>query len=66
MSTIILLKRLKQSWNVCQQMNIKLGIRADRRPAGEHERRFNTPQVNEVAVVISGGGFHQRDIVIQR
>jgi hypothetical protein len=41
-------------------------IRADRRPAGEHERRFNAPPVDEVAVVISGYEFHQWDIVIQR
>jgi hypothetical protein len=44
----------------------KVVIRADRLPAGEHERRFNAPKVDEVAVVILGDEFHQRDIVIQR
>jgi hypothetical protein len=44
----------------------KVVIRADGRAAGEHERRFNALQVDEVVVVISGDEFHQRDIVIQR
>jgi hypothetical protein len=44
----------------------KIVIRADRRPAGEHERRFNAPQVDEVAAVTSGDGSHKRDIISQR
>jgi hypothetical protein len=44
----------------------KVVIREDRRPADEHERRFNAPQVDEVAVVISGDEFHQWDMVSQR
>ena len=44
----------------------KVVIRADRRPVGEHERRFNSPQVNEVAVVVSVDEFDQRDIIIQK
>lgn len=41
-------------------------IRADRRPPDEHERRFNAPQVDEVAVVVTGDAYDQRDIVIQK
>jgi hypothetical protein len=44
----------------------KVVIRADRPLAGEHERRFNAPHVDEFTMVISGDEFHQRDIVIQR
>jgi hypothetical protein len=33
----------------------KLVMKADRRPPGEHERHFNVPEVDEVAVVISWG-----------
>lgn len=44
----------------------KLVIRADRRPPGEHERRFNAPEVDDVAVVISGDDCDRRDIVIQK
>jgi hypothetical protein len=43
----------------------KVVIRTDQRPAGEYERRFNAPRVDEVAVVILGDEFHQRDIAIQ-
>ncbi|RCN34815.1 hypothetical protein ANCCAN_19329 [Ancylostoma caninum] len=44
----------------------KVVIRADKRPAGEHERRFNAPTVNEVAVVIVGEDVDRRDIIIQK
>lgn len=44
----------------------KIVIRADRRPVGEHERRFNAPLNNEVAVVIVGDEFQSRDIVLRR
>lgn len=44
----------------------KIIIRADKRPIGEHERRFNAPQVNEVAVVMVDNESSFRDIVVQR
>ena len=44
----------------------KIVIRADKRPAGQHERRFNAPQTNEVAVVIVDNECSRRDIIIQR
>ncbi|CAE1312628.1 unnamed protein product [Acanthosepion pharaonis] len=40
-------------------------IDADRRPHGEHERRFNAPACNEVAAVIHGEEHNNRDIVIR-
>ncbi|CAE1312479.1 unnamed protein product [Acanthosepion pharaonis] len=40
-------------------------IDADRRPHGEHERRFNAPACNEVAEVIHGEEHNRRDIVIR-
>lgn len=46
--------------------NYKVVIRADKRPIGEHERRFNAPQVNEIAVVIVDSEYDRRDIIIQR
>ncbi|UYV84655.1 hypothetical protein LAZ67_X002997 [Cordylochernes scorpioides] len=39
-------------------------IRADKTPAGQHERRFNAPTINEVAIVIVGEEFNSRDIYI--
>ncbi|UYV82086.1 hypothetical protein LAZ67_21000790 [Cordylochernes scorpioides] len=39
----------------------KLVIRADKTPSGEHERRFNAPQSNDVAVVLSADEFNQSE-----
>ena len=41
-------------------------IRADRTPSGEHERRFNAPTTNEVAVLIAGQEFQRRDIILKK
>ncbi|GFT79695.1 putative DNA helicase [Trichonephila clavipes] len=37
-------------------------IRADKRPVGQHERQFNAPTIDEVAIVIVGEEFESRDI----
>ncbi|GBP51623.1 Iodotyrosine deiodinase 1 [Eumeta japonica] len=39
---------------------------ADKRPSGQHERRFDAPQMNEVAVVIVDNECSRREIIIQR
>jgi hypothetical protein len=44
----------------------KVVISADKKPAGEHARRFNEPVTNEVAVVIAGNEFDRRDIVLEK
>lgn len=44
----------------------KIIIRADKRPAGAHERQFNAPTINEVAIVVIGENLESRDIVIKR
>jgi hypothetical protein len=44
----------------------KVVIRADKKPEGEHERRFNEPVTNEVAIVIAGNAFDRRDIVLEK
>jgi hypothetical protein len=41
-------------------------IRADKTPAGEHARRFNSPTIDEVAIVIVGENLQFRDIVLHR
>ncbi|CAE1140668.1 unnamed protein product [Acanthosepion pharaonis] len=40
-------------------------IDADKRPQGEHERRYNAPASNEVSVIVSGDQHNRRDIVIE-
>lgn len=44
----------------------KIVIRADKTPAGEHLRRYNSPTIDEVAIVIVGEELQSRDIVLQR
>lgn len=41
-------------------------IRADKTPAGEHARRFNSPTIDEVAIVVVGENLQSRDIVFHR
>lgn len=44
----------------------RIVIRADKTPVGEHARRFNAPTMDEVAIVIVGDQFNNRDIVLHR
>ncbi|GBL57373.1 hypothetical protein AVEN_155543-1 [Araneus ventricosus] len=44
----------------------KLIIRSDKTPVGAHERRFNSPIVNEDAIVMVADGSDRRDIIIQK
>lgn len=46
--------------------NHKIVIHADKRPIGEHARRFNAPTIDDVAVIVVGENMHSRDIVIHR
>ena len=41
-------------------------IRVDRTPVGKPERRFNTPAINEVAIVLVRKQLDRRDTIIQR
>ncbi|KAF2903263.1 hypothetical protein ILUMI_02923 [Ignelater luminosus] len=62
---IMQLQQLLHTHNQFVQL-FKTADRADKRPAGEHERRFNAPMLNEVAIVVVGENMDSRDIVIQR
>ena len=42
----------------------KVVIRPDKKPSGEHERRFNAPVTDEVAVILVGEEHGSRDIVL--
>lgn len=41
-------------------------IKADKTPVGQHQRRYNAPTVDEVAIVIVGEEFDSRDIILHR
>ncbi|XP_075707181.1 LOW QUALITY PROTEIN: uncharacterized protein LOC142741727 [Rhinoderma darwinii] len=55
----------KSSLEIMTLDNYKVVINADRRPTGEHERRYNAPTHNDVTVVIVGE-FENQDIVLQK
>ena len=40
-------------------------IRADKIPTGTHERVYNAPEVDEVAILIAGDARDLRDIIIR-
>ena len=46
--------------------DFKIRIRPDKTPHGEHQRRFNVPTYNEVAIVMVGNDFEPRDIVLRK
>ncbi|XP_044592333.1 uncharacterized protein LOC123270358 [Cotesia glomerata] len=61
-----LVKLFKTALEMMPSDDYKIVIRADKRPAGEHERRFNAPTLNEVAIVVVGENLETRDIVVRR
>lgn len=61
-----LVKLFKTALEMMPSDDHKIVIRADKRPAGEHERRFNAPTLNEVAIVVVGENLVSRDIVVRR
>ncbi|CAF1511742.1 unnamed protein product [Didymodactylos carnosus] len=56
----------KNALDQMPQDDMQIIIRAGRTPAGEHERQFNAPVLNEVAIVIDGNEFERRDIMLHK
>ena len=54
-----LIKTFKTALEDMPSDECKLVIRADKRPVGEHKRRFNGPQINEVPVVIAASDWQK-------
>ncbi|GBL89921.1 hypothetical protein AVEN_28151-1, partial [Araneus ventricosus] len=44
--------------------DLQIVIKADKKPIEGSERVFNTPALNEVAIIIAGNDFEERDIVL--
>ena len=44
--------------------SIKVVINEERRPAGEHARRYNSPLSNEIGILMPDNNTHNRDIVL--
>ena len=45
--------------------DMRVVIRADKRPAGEHERRYNAPTTDDVGIIVVGEQCERRDIVLE-
>ncbi|GFX41091.1 helitron_like_N domain-containing protein [Trichonephila clavipes] len=61
----VLVKIFKSAIDNWPSDNYKVVIHADRTPCGEHERRYNAPMVNEVAVLVTGEPCSPQDIVLR-
>lgn len=62
-----MVRLFKTSLDQMPAENYQIIIRADKTPAGEHERRFNAPTIDEVAVVMIGTEVcNRRDIVLEK
>ena len=49
-----------------EHTDIQLVLRADKKPSGEHVRRYNLPTASEVAVIMPGEHAENLDIILQR
>ena len=57
-------KSFKSAIEYAPLQEYKLVINADKKPSNEHARRFNLPQCNEVAIILSNEEFGRRDIIL--
>lgn len=61
-----LIKIFKNALDQMPSNDYQIVISADRTPDGEHERRFNAPMVEKVAIVMVGSKFEKSDIILKR
>lgn len=61
-----LIKLFKFAMEEMPSNDYQIVIRADKVPSGEHERRFNSPSIDEIAIVTVGTEFERRDIVLRQ
>ncbi|XP_026475684.1 uncharacterized protein LOC113380823 [Ctenocephalides felis] len=61
-----LVRLFKSALELMPSDDYKVVIRADKRSSGTHERTFNAPIVDEVAILIVGEQLEKRDIVLSR
>ncbi|XP_043865748.1 uncharacterized protein LOC122757508 [Drosophila mojavensis] len=61
-----LVKLFKTALECMPRDDYKVVIRADKTPAGTHERTFNAATIYEVAILIVGESLEARDIVLTR
>lgn len=59
------IKNFKYALEMNPIVNFKIVIDADKRPDKKHNRRFNAPECNEVAVIMTYREHGKRDIIIR-
>lgn len=60
----VLIKNFKMALKRMPLNDHHIVIRADKTPAGEHQRRFNAPTIDEIVVIIVGTECDKRDIIL--
>ena len=58
-------KSFKYALENAPSVDFNILIDADKRPMGEHARRYNAPGCNEIAVIMAGDIHGKRDIVLK-
>lgn len=61
-----LIKLFKHALDQMPSNDYQVVICPDKTPANEHERRFNAPNVDEIAIVMIGSENEKRDIIVRR
>ena len=61
-----LIKLFKTSLDRMPSDDYQVVIKPDRVPSGEHERRFNSPTINEVAIVMVGTEHDPQRAIVPR
>ena len=61
-----LIKLFKTSLDRMLSDDYQVVIKPDRVPSGEHERRFNSPTINEVAIVMVGTEHDPQRAIVPR
>ncbi|GBN67701.1 hypothetical protein AVEN_30856-1 [Araneus ventricosus] len=57
-------QKLKMAIDGNPTEDLQIVIKVDKKPTEGHERVFNTPALNEVAITIAGNDFEERGIVL--
>ena len=61
-----LIKLFKTSLDRMPSDDYRVVIKPERVPSGEHERRFNSPTINEVAIVMVGTEHDPQRAIVPR
>jgi len=61
-----LARLFKTAINLMPTDTHKIVISADKTPTGEHVRIYNTPTIDDMAIVMFGDQFLHRDIIVHK